>query len=228
MEPDGTVRHVPTRFVLQDGNYAAVISSLTNSTYAIVSHPVEFKDMAGHWAKAAVDDLGARWVVNGSGNGFFLPDRGITRAEFAAVLVRGLGLQAAGGTSPFTDVSSSDWYSSAVQTASRYQLITGFEDGSFRPGDSISREQAMTMLAQAMQLTGLSGENTGSSAAELPGGFTDADEASAWALDSIAASLQAGIITGRSRTQLAPQSHVTRAEVAVMLQRLLQKSGLIQ
>ncbi len=228
IEPDGTVRPVPTRFVLQDGGYAAIISSLTNSTYAIVSHPVEFKDMAGHWAKAAVNDLGARMVAGGSGNGLFRPDREITRAEFAAILVRGLGLQAAGGTSSFTDVSSSDWYSSAVQTASRYHLITGFEDGSFRPGDSISREQAMTMLAQAMQLTGLSAENTGRSAVELPGGFKDADEASAWALDSIAASLQAGIITGRSGTQLAPQSHVTRAEVAVMLQRLLQKSGLIQ
>ncbi|WP_060861571.1 cadherin-like beta sandwich domain-containing protein [Paenibacillus riograndensis] len=226
MEPDGTVRHVPTRFVLQNGEYAAVISSLTNSTYAIVSHPVEFKDMAGHWAQAAVDDLGARWVVNGSGNGFFLPDRGITRAEFAAVLVRGLGLQAAGGTSPFTDVSSSDWYSSAVQTASRHQLITGFEDGSFRPDDAITREQAMTMLAQAMRLTGFASE-VSISPADLMKKFTDADQASAWALDSIAASLEAGLITGRSGTGLAPQSHVTRAEVAVLLQRLLKKSGLI-
>ncbi|KWX75423.1 hypothetical protein AML91_12790 [Paenibacillus jilunlii] len=228
IEPDGTVRHVPTRIVMQNGGYAAVISSLTNSTYAIVSHPVEFKDMAGHWAKAAVNDLGARMIAGGGGNGLFLPGREITRAEFAAVLVRGLGLPAVDGTSPFTDVSSSDWYSSAVQTASRHQLITGFEDGSFRPGDSITREQAMTMLAQAMQLTGLPAGNTGSSAAELPGGFTDGDEASAWALDSIAASLQAGLISGRSGTELAPQSHVTRAEAAVMLQRLLQKSGLIQ
>ncbi|MNO29393.1 Endo-1,4-beta-xylanase A precursor [compost metagenome] len=228
IEPDGTVRHVPTRFVLQDDGYAAIISSLTNSTYAIVSHPVEFKDMAGHWAKNAVNDLGARLVVSGSGNGFFLPGREMTRAEFAAVLVRGLGLQAAGSTTPFTDVSSSDWYSSAVQTASRYQLITGFEDGSFRPEDSITREQAMTMMAQAMRLTGLSAGNTGSGAAELLRGFTDADEASAWAAGSIAASLQAGLISGRSGTQLAPQSPVTRAEVAVMLQRLLQKSGLIQ
>ncbi|WP_039838076.1 S-layer homology domain-containing protein, partial [Paenibacillus sonchi] len=172
------------------------------------------------------DDLGARLVVNGSGNGFFLPDRGITRAEFAAVLVRGLGLQAASGTSPSTDVSSSDWYSSAIQTASRHQLITGFEDGSFRPDDSITREQAMTMLAQAMQLTGLASE-VSISPADLMKKFTDADQASAWALDSIAASLQAGLITGRSGTGLAPQSHVTRAEVAVLLQRLLQKSGLI-
>ncbi|WP_379159665.1 cadherin-like beta sandwich domain-containing protein [Paenibacillus sp. sgz5001063] len=228
IEPGGTVRHVPTRFVQQEGGYAAVISSLTNSTYAVISHPAKFKDMSSHWAKAAVHDLGARMVLEGNGDGQFLPDREITRAEFAAILVRGLGLKTVGGSSPFTDVSSSGWYSSAVQTAYRHQLINGFEDGTFRPDASITREQAMTMIAQAMHLTGLSANLNSGSAAELLGGFTDADKASAWALDNIAASLQAGLISGRSGTELAPQAHVTRAEVAVMLQRLLQKSGLIQ
>ncbi|MGN7763315.1 cadherin-like beta sandwich domain-containing protein [Paenibacillus sp. 22594] len=228
IETNGTVRHVPTRFVQQEGGYAAVISSLTNSTYAVVSHPVEFRDMSRHWAETAVNDLGARMVIDGSGNGYFLPTREITRAEFATILVRGLGLNTAHGSTPFTDVSSSDWYSSAVQTAYRYQLVSGFENGTFRPDDFITREQAMTMIAQAMHLTGLSAKLSSSSTAELLGSFTDTGEASAWALDSIAASLQAGLITGRSGTELAPQSYVTRAEVAVMLQRLLQKSGLIQ
>ncbi|OKP98205.1 cadherin-like beta sandwich domain-containing protein [Paenibacillus sp. P46E] len=228
IETDGTVRHVPTRFVQQEGGYNAVISSLTNSTYAVVTHPVEFRDMSRHWAKTAVNDLGARMVIDGSGKGYFLPDREMTRAEFAAILVRGLGLNTAHGSAPFKDVSSSDWYSSMVQTAYLHQLISGFDDGTFRPGDSITREQAMTMIAEAMHLTGLSAKLTSSSTAELLRGFSDAGEASAWALDSIAISLQAGLITGRSGMELAPQSHVTRAEAAVMLQRLLQKSGLIQ
>ncbi|MHA6533655.1 cadherin-like beta sandwich domain-containing protein [Paenibacillus sp. BAC0078] len=227
IDADGTVRHVPTAFVMNGGIYTAIISSLTNSTYAVVSHPLTFKDVAGHWAKDAVNDLGARMIIGGSEDGLYLPDQEITRSEFAAILVRGLGLKPATGTSPFTDVSSTDWYNGAVHTAYVYHLISGFEDGTFRPNGVITREEAMKMIAEAMILTGLSAESTDGSAGVLPGSFADAGEASLWAVDSIAASLQAGIVSGRSSTMLAPKAHITRAEAAVMLRRLLQNSGLI-
>ncbi|MFC5404810.1 S-layer homology domain-containing protein, partial [Cohnella soli] len=140
VEPDGTIRHVPTKIVLIEGKYYAQINSLTNSTYTVVWHPLEFLDVANHWAKAAVNDMGSRMVIDGTGAGLFNPNRDITRAEFAAILVRGLGLKLENRSPVFSDVKMSDWFSSAINTAYAYKLISGYEDGTFRPNDKITRE----------------------------------------------------------------------------------------
>ncbi|MFC5471282.1 S-layer homology domain-containing protein, partial [Cohnella suwonensis] len=227
VDPDGTVRHVPTKIVIIDGKYYAKVNSLTNSTYSVVWHPIEFKDVAQHWAKDAVNDMGSRMVISGIGNDMFNPDQDITRAEFAAIMVRGLGLKLENGSSPFADVKITDWYSSAIQTAYAYKLISGFEDGNFRPMDKITREQAMTIIAKAMEITGLGASLQAKAADELLSPFADANNASEWAKNGIADCLQVGIVSGRSGTVLAPKAYITRAEVAAIVQRLLQKSELI-
>ncbi|WP_193726676.1 S-layer homology domain-containing protein [Paenibacillus guangzhouensis] len=227
IEEDGSVRHVPTKIVRKDGKVAAVIRSLTNSTYAVIWHPTEFKDVAQHWAKDAITDMGSRMVVSGDEKGKFNPDQPITRAEFAAMLVRGLGLKLEQGESVFKDVLASDWYQEAVQTAYANHLINGDPNGQFRPAALITREQAMVMIAQAMKLTGLGVDLPTASAEQVLHAFKDQQQVSDWAAQGIALSVQAGIITGRSATQLAPQATMTRAEVAVIIKRLLQKSNLI-
>lgn len=227
VEPDGTVRHVPTKVVTIDGKHYAVISSLTNSAYAVVSHPVTFTDMAQHWAKDAVNDLASRMVINGTGNGLFQPNNAITRAEFAAIMVRGLGLKLENGSTAFTDVASSAWYSSAVNTAHAYGLIDGFEDGTFRPKDAITREQAMTIIAKAMLITGLRDQLDDRSSDDVLGDFADTAQVSSWAKSGVALSVQAGIVSGRSGNVLAPKATITRAEVAKIVQQLLSASGLI-
>ncbi|MFF2018439.1 S-layer homology domain-containing protein, partial [Paenibacillus sp. NPDC058177] len=225
--PDGSVRHVPTKIVKIDGKYYAQINSLTNSTYSVVWHPVEFLDVVNHWAKDAINDMGSRMVIDGTGNGLFSPDRDITRAEFAAILVRGLGLKLENNSTVFSDVKTSDWSSSAINTAYAYQLISGFEDGKFRPNDKITREQAMTILSRAMAITGLKATLSTRSEDISLRSFEDASNVSGWAQSSVADSVQAGLISGRSTTELAPKSFISRAEVATIIQRLLQKSGLI-
>ncbi|CAH1214382.1 hypothetical protein PAECIP111893_03790 [Paenibacillus plantiphilus] len=227
VDPDGTVRHVPTKIVLIDGKYYAKVNSLTNSTYAIVWNPLAFTDVANHWAKDAVNDMGSRLVINGIGNNQFNPGDNITRAEFAAIIVRGLGLKLEDGAALFSDVTASSWYNDAIGTAYSYGLINGFEDGTFRPLDKITREQAMVIIAKAMTITELKAKLPSQGADAWQGSFIDAVDASAWAKNSIADSLQAGIISGRSSTQLAPKAYITRAEVAVIVQRLLQQSDLI-
>ncbi|WP_127584605.1 S-layer homology domain-containing protein [Paenibacillus koleovorans] len=227
VEADGTVRHVPTQIVQIEGKYYAKINSLTNSIYSVVWHPLAFGDMTGHWAEAPVNDMGSRMVINGMSNGVFAPDQTITRAEFAAIIVRGLGLKLEKAGGSFADVRPTDWHSNAIQTAYAYKLIDGFEDGTFRPMDQITREQAMTIMAHAMQVTGLEAKLSVAEAAALLGSFRDAGSASAWALDGIAACLQAGLVSGRGEDQLAPQAPISRAEAAVIVQRLLQKSDLI-
>ncbi|WP_155973110.1 Ig-like domain-containing protein [Paenibacillus sp. Leaf72] len=227
VEPDGSVRHVPTKIRNMNGKYEAQINSLTNSEYAVVWHPLEFSDMINHWAKNAVNDMGSRMVVDGTGNGMFSPDLEITRAEFAAIIVRGLGLKLENGATPFSDVLSSDWYSSAVNTAYSYRLISGFEDGTFRPNDKITREQAMVILSKAMAITGLKDTLLEQSADNALRPFEDAAKVAAWAQSSVADNVQAGLVFGRNGALLAPKGNMTRAEVATIIQRLLQKSDLI-
>ncbi|MDO3409852.1 S-layer homology domain-containing protein [Saccharibacillus sp. CPCC 101409] len=226
VDPDGTVRHVPTKVTRIDGKYYAEINSLTNSTYSVVWHPMTFADVANHWAKAAVNDMSSRMVVNGVSDTAFNPDADITRAEFAAIIVRGLGLKLGSGETSFADVSQASWYAGAVQTTSEYELIAGFEDGTFRPDARITREQAMTIVAKAMKLTGLA-DRTGAANTGALSAFSDADQAGSWARDNLALAAKAGLITGRSGDKLDAKANVTRAEVAVLIERLLKKSDLI-
>ncbi|MFF2480014.1 S-layer homology domain-containing protein, partial [Paenibacillus sp. NPDC058071] len=227
IEPDGSVRHAPTKVIKVDGKYYAEINSLSEGVFAVVEHNLEFQDVKNHWAEKAVHAMGSRMIIGGTGKGIFDPDRNISRAEFAAIIVRGLGLKPVNGTSAFSDVKSDAWYNSMVNTAYTYQLISGFEDGSFHPNDRITREQAMVMISKAMEITGLKQSLATKSIDESLFSFADAGDASTWAKSGIADSIQAGIISGRSSTVLAPKAYITRAEVAVIIERLLQKSDLI-
>ncbi|WP_433747477.1 S-layer homology domain-containing protein [Paenibacillus amylolyticus] len=226
VEPDGSVRHVPTKVVLIDGKYYAKINSLTNSSYLLIWHPIEFSDSKNHWAREAVNDLGSRMVVDGLGDGSFRPDSEITRAEFVDILIRGLGIKLGNEVSPFSDVKASDWYNDAIHTAYSYQLVNGLQDGCFHPNARITREEAMVITAKAMKITGLSIPSDPSIDKVLHP-YTDAAKASHWALNGIADNIQAGIIMGKSSTILSPNDHMTRAEAAVIVRRLLQKSDLI-
>ncbi len=228
VEPDGSVRPVPTKLVSIEGKRYAVINSRTNSLYALVSKSVSFSDMSNHWSKNAVNDMASRLIVGGAGDGLFYPNKAITRAEFAAIIVRALGLRMEYGASSFSDVKASAWYSDDVQTAYSHQLINGYPDGSFHPNDSITREQAMTIIAKAMTVTGIQTDVHESSVKALINAFSDKSKISAWATSGIAACLQAGIVSGQSASILAPAANITRAEAVVMIQRLLSKSDLIE
>lgn len=227
VEPDGTVRHVPTRITIIDGKYYAVINSLTNSTYSVVWNPMEFNDATNHWAKEAINDMGSRMVIDGVGNNLYEPDREITRSEFTAIIVRALGLKPGTGSNPFTDVSTTDWYYEYIQTASEYDIISGYGNGKFGPMNRITREQAMVMIARAMTITGIEVELTADDIDALLAGFGDSAQVAAYAKESIWVCVKAEIVSGKNGKLLAPKDEITRAEVAVIVQRLLKKSNLI-
>lgn len=226
---DGSFSHVPTKVVKEGETYYAKINSLTNSTYSVIWNQVTFKDVSGHWAEEAINDMGSRLVVTGTGGGNYTPNRDVTRAEFVTMLVKGLGLMKPGtGQDVFEDVTKDAWYYDAVSIAASYDLISGVSSERFNPADNITREQAMTIISKAMALTGLKDEKFDVEIIEsLLSSFSDAGEASSWSREQIAACIKMGIVGGRSADELAPKAHVTRAEVAVMIQKLLQKSNLI-
>jgi len=228
MNADGTFSHVPTVITVIDGKYYAKINSLTNSVYSVIYSPKTFKDVENHWAKEAVEDMASRLVVSGVGEDKYEPDRDITRAEFAAIAVRALGLMRSGtGKDVFNDVPKDAWYYDAVAITYEYNLIAGYGSGQFGPNDNLTREQAMTMIARAMKITGMEAGMRDSEVSKVLAGFTDANSAADYAKSGIAACVKTGIISGRSKTTLAPKDNITRAEVAAIVRRLLQKSNLI-
>ncbi|MEN6348508.1 MAG: S-layer homology domain-containing protein, partial [Syntrophomonas sp.] len=180
-----------------------------------------------HWAKKEINDMGSRMVVSGVSKENYEPDRDITRAEFAAILVQALGLKPGNDQGTFSDVQGSDWFSGAIQTASQYQIISGYGNGKFGPTDKITREQAITMIAKAMNITGLKAEFREEDGEKILAGFTDAGKTAEYARSSMIACVKTGLITGKVGNVLAPKDNITRAEVALVVQKLLQKSNLI-
>jgi len=225
-EKDGTSRHDPTYVTVRNGRTFAIVNSLTNSTYSLIWRNVAFVDMKGHWAQKAVNDMASRMVVKGSNGTHFNPDAPITRSQFAAIVTRALGLPENGTTTVFNDVTPGDWYMGAVAKAYEYGIIQGFEDGTFRPDRMMTREEAMVMIARAMQWTGLRAETSGQDAVATLSLFTDGSAVSGWAIQSVASTVNHGLVQG-SNAALNPKQEMTRAETAMLVRRLLIRSNLI-
>ncbi|WP_282937480.1 bacterial Ig-like domain-containing protein [Paenibacillus sp. RC67] len=217
----GELSFVPAIFRTVDGKTEAAVKRSGNSIYAIVKASKTFDDLQGHWAKNEAELLASKGVVNGTSETTFAPNTSITRAEFSALLVRAAGLTTE-STTKFSDIKS-EWYAGYVGAASKAGLVDGFEDGTFQPNATITREQMATMIARAIKLMG---KNSDANANKLAA-FADSKDISNWAKDAVAGAVNAGIINGVTDQTFAPGSKATRAEAAVMLKRLLQFADFI-
>ncbi len=228
IDENGGVQHIPTRIVSNKaGQRYAVFSSMTNSSYAVIFRERTFADSAKHWASADINGMAGRMILGGVSAQAFEPDRDITRAEFMAIVVRSLGLmRAGGGEDAFVDVANGSWYYDAVSIAKEYGITSGNGDGTFAPDSMITREEAMAMIARAAKIAGLDTEMSEVAAAAELSQMKDSAEVSGWARISAAVCIQSGIIVGDSGS-IDPTDSITRAETAVIVNRMLSTSGLI-
>ncbi|WP_429086270.1 tandem-95 repeat protein [Brassicibacter mesophilus] len=227
LNDDGTFTHVPTTIVEIEGTYYARINSLTNSTYSVIYSPKTFKDVENHWSREAVNDMASRLVINGVSENIFEPNRDITRAEFAAITVNALGLMRKGESKEiFVDVKGNDWYYDAVSKAYEYKLISGYNDGTFRPNDKITREEAMAIIASAMNLTGLNSHISENDIDAILNNYSDGNNISTWAKESVARCIIQNIVTGYDN-QLMVKENITRAETTTIIQKMLKVAKLI-
>jgi hypothetical protein len=222
IEENGSLRHVPTSIKRNNEMDVAEVNSLTNSDYALIWNPRTFADVTGLWSQSSVSDMASRRILNGIDAEHFNPSGSVTRAEFAAILVRALGLSDSGSASSFDDVSSGDWYAGAVGKASEYGLIDGYSDGTFRPLSTISRQEAFAILARAMQIAKPVSPAGGSSLES----YRDEEQVGSWAREAVRSVLASGLAEG-SGGKLNPAATMTRAETAALVQRLLRTAKLI-
>lgn len=111
---------------------------------------VSFTDVAPDtWYARAVNTLGSLGIITGVGNNQFEPDRAITRAEFTSIAMRFAKLDTS-GENIFSDVSADNWFYGQVVGSIKYGWITGYEDGTFRPLNTITRAEATTIVNQML------------------------------------------------------------------------------
>lgn len=188
--------------------------SVTQPSTPPVEKETLFDDTEGHWAQQYVEKLASLNIVNGTGDREFSPEDNVTRAQFAAMVVRALKLSASEYDNIFSDVSADDWYAEAVQTAFEHGLINGY-DGKFSPNEQITREQAAKIIVSAYEKA--YGEITDLKLCN----FTDSKSISDWAKAYIERSVTAGLIVGFEDGNFYPQRNASRAEAAVMIYRML-------
>ncbi len=219
----GSFTPVPTQVRNEEGKMVVIFKRKGNSAYVVVQHGKTFDDIAQHWAKDAIEALASKYILAGKTDTTFDPNASMTRAEFAVMLTRALGLEPESVNSPpFPDVDPSDWYAPYVRTAADAELISGYEDETFAPKRNVTREEMAVIILRAMKFAGFEPVAGDDGYLQI---FADSADISAWAGASVAALVREEIIQGRPNGLFAPHDDITRAEAAHLLYSVWRKIG---
>ena len=191
----------------------------------ITAQGKSFADTAGHANQAAIEALAARGIINGQGEDAFAPNATMTRAEYAAIITRGLGLKE-NAVSVFEDVDSGAWYAGYVGAAYSYGIVTGTSETTFDPSGTITRQEAAVMTARAAKLCGMNTDLDAQSIRDTLAQFGDYITVAEWARPSLAFCYSAGILSNEE-FDIQPTAAVVRCEIAQMLYNMLKKAKLM-
>lgn len=198
----------------------AVNTAIEGQTDTELLPSVTFPDVTGHMNQQAIEYLAARHIINGISMTEYAPDRTMTRAEFAAVVVRALDLPFVGGN-VFADVSLDNWYVGYVNTAYQNGIVAGVSETEFAPLMTITKEEAAVMTARAAKIRGENTEVTDTQMRDILAQFPDYIVSSDWARPSLAYCYQSGILS-QDEMEIQPKREVERGEIAQMIYQMLQ------
>ena len=156
----------------------------------VVTPPVIFTDVPdSYWAAPEINALVDKGIIAGMGGGVFAPERVLTRAQFANMMVRAVSgtVPSATSGSQFNDVATDAWYADIVVESSRLGLFSGFDDGSFRPNDPVTKEQMLSVAVRALP--------DGAVRIATGGDAFASEGITPWAKDSVEAAHNAGMIS---------------------------------
>ena len=184
-----------------------------------------FSDITNHANKTAIEELAARGIITGYNATSFGPNDTMTRAQFATIVVRGLGLPLT-ATNNFTDVKAGSWYASYVGTAYSYGIVNGRTVTSFDPEGTITRQEAAAMVARAAKLCGMDTELETYEILNVLAQFGDYIRIGEWARESMAFCYGEDILD-QSDLNAEPNRAILRCEIAQMLYNMLVKAKLM-
>ena len=175
----------------------------------------DFKDFDRNaWYADAVSAAVDNGLLYGKSSTIIDPNGDMTRAEMAAIINRSFGCYAKADISKYKDVSKDKWYFEDVAMAVQMGTYNGRSNTAMAPDAPITRQEAMTVVARALELDYDSYSKTDLSA------FSDRSEISNWALPYVRAMVGADYIHGRGKV-LAPLDNITRAEFAQIFYNII-------
>lgn len=175
-----------------------------------------FDDLGGFgWATEAIENLCKKDIVSGDGKGNFMPQNKVTRAEFSTMIVRLMGILDDTATVAFEDVRMNDWFYAYVASAKKAGIINGRSETQFSPADNITRAEAVIMIHNVLKSKGcdFNGEETTK--------FTDVSAVDDITREKISQTASLGVIKGKDENTFAPYDNLTRAEAAVLIDRIV-------
>ena len=176
-----------------------------------------FKDMPvkGFWSTTALKAAVSNGLLNGfteKDGSYIKPDDALTRAQMATIVNRAFGAKEVAALSGVKDVAASEWYFKDMQKA--VKMGTMKLDNLMRPNDSITRQEAFTILGRALKM----GDGAKADLAK----FNDASQVASWATESMGAMVKAGYIKGDNNL-LTPNTTMTRAQFATIMDNVIKQ-----
>ena len=215
----------------------SIFSIISNSVFASViltkGQPSDYVDINDHWAYDSIKYVIMQGYFQGINSTEFSPDSEITRAMLVTALWRltgdelthvsyidGVARVYPNYVKKFWDMKDSDWYTNYISWANSNKIITGYTEREFRPNENLTREQLSVILYNYMKeyrvVRGFTQYIVNDAVT-----FTDNDMISDWAKEKVSIMQQIGLMTGRPDGSFDPKGTVTRAEVAVVIERLV-------
>ena len=170
------------------------------------------------WYHDHIDYVLSHGLMQGIGDNRFAPDVTVSRAQMVTVLWNLRGQPVVNFYMTYSDVTEGTWYAEAVRWATSEGIVSGYGNGAFGPNDPISREQMAAMIYHYEQKYG-DGGFTGNWMYRLP--FTDLDQISDWAFESVAWCNMHDVISGKSDNLFDPKGFAKRSEMAAILRKYL-------
>ena len=193
---------------------ALLTPGLTAPDIAAAATP---SDISNHWAKTYITRGIELGFISGYPDGTFLPDRPVSRAEFAKMMNSALG-NTATATITFKDVPFSEWYYKDVSKAVAATYVAGYDDGTFLPNKAISRQEASVMIARIIPAYGVSATLTA---------FKDGSSVADWANPYMKRVVGKGYLGAYDDGLLHPTDSLTRAQTAKIICEILDEENII-
>lgn len=169
----------------------------------------------GYWASDDINRLTDQCVLAGYPDRYFKPNKNVSRAEMASMVVKGYNLedQCLTDAGNFPDVPRSHWAYEAINKGVGADMIEGYENGLFKPNGSITRTEALAILSK-----GINCPMDNCKADEILSQYTDGNQVPAWARECVAKAIDNGALRDEASSKIRPNQKATRAEISSMLQ----------
>jgi hypothetical protein len=199
-----------TVVVNEEGDIEIVLTDETDNVETIT-----LTDIYGHWAETYIIELVTDKVMKGYDDGTFRPDQSMNRAEFTKTVLTALNYSIPDEitSSDFSDVPATEWYAPYTHVAKQFQIITGYDDGTFRPNNNITRAEAVKTLLEAANIE-----------IEIPTEtiFSDVD-LNEWYAPYVVKAHAMGIVSGYEDGRFGVNDPITRAQVTKIIVEILKQ-----